>query len=151
MLIFLLILYSAIIPLVALGIFIFSIVRLRKFKKTHLKVLAAVTGAYLLIVISFFAWRIGDITLSPKVVYNDDKAIIFEGHHYIGANFDADEFPYGNMRKVALLEYPSDSRVTDFINNVFFPINLYVENDDLDKDALWEKGLMLERKYTRVD
>ncbi|NPV90908.1 MAG: hypothetical protein HPY50_09060 [Firmicutes bacterium] len=149
-LLLILFLFAGIFTIAVLGIFLFSFIQLRKSKTAAYKAIAAVTGAYIIVLTAFFAWRIADITLSPKAIPYDDGTLVFEGHRYIVDSFD--EFPYGkDIKKVALVEYPTDSKVINFINNAFFPSRLYLEGNDFEKQVLWERGLMLELKYRRVD
>ena len=96
------------------------------------------------------AWRVGGIVLAPKAVQQGDGTLVFEGHRYAADPIDA--LPYGpGLEEVAIVEYPSDSTVVDVLNTALFPSRLYVERDAPDRDVLWERGLMLEVKYARVD
>lgn len=149
-LLLILFLFAGIFTIAVLGIFLFSFIRLKKSKTTTYKALAAVTGTYLIILTVFFLWRVTDITRYPKAIPNNDGTLIFEGNRYIADNFD--EFPYGkNIKKVATVEYSTDSKAIDLINSIFFPSRLYSESDDLEKRVLWERGLMLEVKYRKID
>lgn len=134
----------------ALGIFIFSLIRMRKEKTPTYKMLAAATGIYLAVLTAFFGWRITDVTMTPKAIPNADGTLLFEGHRYATDNFD--EFPYGNgLKQVALVRYSADPKIEDYISDIFFPSRLYLEGNDAEKKVLWERGLMLEVKYKRVD
>ena len=149
-LLLILFLFAGIFTIAVLGIFLFSFIRFKKSKTTTYKVLVAVTGAYLIIVTVFFSWRITDMTIYPKVIPNSDGTLIFEGNHYIADNFD--EFPYGkNIKRIATVEYSTDSKAIDFANSNFFPSRLFFESGDFEKKVLCERALMLELKYKKID
>ena len=143
-------LFAGIFTIAVLGIFLFSFIQLIKSKSSAYKVLAVITGTYLIILTAFFTWRIAGIALYPKAIPDGSGTLVFEGHRYVADNFDT--FPYGkNIKKVATVEYSTDSKAIDFINNIFFPSRLYLESGDFEKKVLWERGLMLEVKYIKID
>jgi len=141
---------AVVLGLACLATCVLSLVGLRRTGNRTLKVVAAVTGGCMALAVALLAWRVGGIALAPKAVQQGDGTLVFEGHRYAADPFDA--FPYGpGLEEVAIVEYPSDSAVVDVLNAVLFPSRLYVERDASDRDELWERGLMLELKYTRVD
>jgi hypothetical protein len=141
---------AVVLGLACLATCVLSLVGLRRTGNRTLKVVAAVTGGCMALAVALLAWRVGGIALAPKAVQQGDGTLVFEGHRYAVDRFDA--FPYGQgLEQVAIVEYPSDSTVEDVLNAVLFPSRLYVERDASDRDELWERGLMLELKYTRVD
>lgn len=142
-------LFAGIITIAVFGVFLFSVIRLKKTKATVYKVFSILTGAYLACVFAFFAWRVSDVALTEKAIPSGD-GVVFEGRRYVLDSYD--EYPYGEgLKKVALVAYSSDSKVLDFIGDIFFPTRLYIQSNDTEKNVLWERGLMLEAKYKRVD
>ncbi|KPU45021.1 hypothetical protein OXPF_14990 [Oxobacter pfennigii] len=141
-----LIIFMFIFTLYAAVIFIFSLNGLRKSKETIYKVLASLTWAYLL----FAAVFLINTALTPKVIPNSDSSFTFEGHQYAVENFG--EFPdRKDLKKVAFVIYPSDSKLEEFISSLLFPSRLYIVKNDTEKDVLWEVGLMLEVKYKKME
>ena len=145
-----LLLFAGVFTIVVLGVFVISVVRLKKAKATVYKVFAILTGTFLFCVFAFFAWRIADVALSPKATPSGEGTLVFEGRRYVSDSYT--EYPYGeDLQKVGLVAYSSDSNALDFIGDIFFPTRLYIQADDTEKDVLWERGLMLETKYKKAD
>ncbi len=145
-----LLLFAVAFTIAVLGVFVFSVVRLKKSKAPVYKVFAILTGAYLFCVFAFFAWRIGDVALSPKAIPSGEGTLVFEGRRYVSDSYD--EYPYGeDLKKVGLVAYSSDSKALDFIGDLLFPTRLYIQSNDAEKNVLWERGLMLEAKYKKAD
>ncbi len=136
--------------LAVIGVFLYSMRMLKRSGGTVFKVLAAVTGGILLLVVLVVVWRAADVAFSPKAVLDENDSFVFEGHTYVLDNFD--EFPYDrDLKPVALVRYPSESGLVGFLSDMLFPSRLYREQDAADMTVLWERGLMLESKYRRTD
>lgn len=145
-----LVLFAGMMTLAALGILVFSAVRLKATKQRIYKILSIVCGAYLFCIVALFVWRIADVAFSPRAIVSADGSLVLDGERYILDSYD--EFPYGeDLKQVAIVAYSSDSKGADLFGDIFFPSRLYVQSNDVEKNVLWERGLMLELKYKKVD